>query len=212
MADAPNTKTASTSVTAPTTVGTKEILLSSVEARRELEAEMTAHRHMAGDVEDIEVVDRRARSMSRAARMAAHLNRAGGRRRSDPHYRTQQLYGVHSHFGDNSSDEEYEQNEPFQRREPLPYLRGGAVTSAATRTPTSRFSAPRTAPPPREEWLALHDLLVNARHSEAGIGDEHVSQLEERMLEQVMPNRFFTTEILVSKCNILIYLLGYNRQ
>jgi hypothetical protein len=222
-------------------------VFSSAEARRELEAEMTAHRHMAGDMEDISIVESRARTQSQQGYRAARMRVFGGTggtggtgtaQRSHSrsvlgNYHQQQQHQQsaavrQARARDPPSSDEEDGVQRGQRgqgrvgQRPLPYLRpassgtssgtlgtsgsggsGSGSPRAATAAPrqgqasrqgqgqgsagqgSAGHGSARQAGPVREEWLALHDLLVSSRHEEVGIDTQSLSRMEERMMEQV---------------------------
>ena len=147
----------------------------------ELEAEMQAHRYAAGDIEDISAIDSRMRSQSHSSNRNRQLNQY---RRNHSQIETiSSRQNARSRYR-RSLDSMHGEDEPTlssdQTRRPLPFLRPQRSPQYAPRPP------PGGAVAGGEEWLALHDMLVNARHEEVGISGAHLARLEERMLMQVI--------------------------
>lgn len=152
---------------------TLSMVFSTPEARRELEAEMYAHRHAAGDLEDISTLDRRARAVSQGSRRSVHMNRVGiGLRGAATSNRIPQNRVI-------SDDDETEQS--LRRPQSLSYLQARASSGSRGQRDSSVASSGSQA-----EWVALHDMLVSSRHDSIGISASDLLRLEESMLSQAM--------------------------
>ena len=165
----------------PPASGSPQIVLSSPDARRELEAEMQNHRRSAGDIQDVAAIEARSRSASAAEARRAQMERlrratsqgSSSRVVSDTSRQTPRQV-MSRMFELNRSDSDDEETETRRRPPPSRPARG---PSAANSQDRSRHG---------DEWMDLHEMLTSTRGGDAvPVDEDDISRIEQYMIMQV---------------------------